>query len=247
MIRGIALAALSSFTLAVKQQDPQMESVFTKDVSEGNAGETMTWWSYPMDDLDKTKELVDSWLGEKAGPFIKQHRNKVYKAALADTEKRMGTLHETCDEGTKCREEVYEQLQESIHNSWVTTVENFKDHVAHAMKETKRVVEKDYTDMLQCRKDHPCCDCTQDQWEDLQIRITTKRREIISYETKWEEFEQRLKYIEVICPSCESIPLVCPSAEAGVCADGSDRREDCTCPPPKPVCPDYQFCKNGGV
>jgi hypothetical protein len=109
MIRGIALAALSSFTLAVKQQDPQMESVFTKDVSEGNAGETMTWWSYPMDDLDKTKELVDSWLGEKAGPFIKQHRNKVYKAALADTEKRMGTLHETCDEGTKCREEVYEQ------------------------------------------------------------------------------------------------------------------------------------------
>jgi hypothetical protein len=35
-----------------------------------------------------------------ANPFLKEHRNMVYEAALAEAEQKYGALLETCDEGT---------------------------------------------------------------------------------------------------------------------------------------------------
>lgn len=217
--QAIIISALIGATQAVKQG--------TQTQAEGNMGQTITFQEYSLESLDEVQAEIEAWYGDIAAPFIKAHRNQVYKAALAEAEAKYGDLLETCDEGTACREAIMVDLKASMKTTWKRVLEDFKASIKSSITQTQTAVEEVWDKLVQCQIDKPCCQYTEVEWRNNITKIKTKREELRKLVSKWEEFEARKKEIEVECP-LNAYPS-CPSAEAGTCWDGSDRANDCSC------------------
>jgi len=66
--------------------------------------------------FDETIE--GDWWAAKYKPMLEAKRDLVYKLAYAEVEKERGALLETCDEGTKCREEILASLKIELNKQW---------------------------------------------------------------------------------------------------------------------------------
>ena len=81
-------------------------------------GETLTATTYAVENFDDITASIESWYKDSMGPKIKEHRNAVYEAAIAEAELKYGKLLETCDEGTACRETIMANITETIKQIW---------------------------------------------------------------------------------------------------------------------------------
>ena len=79
--------------------------------SEANMGQTKSEFSYEVENLGDIQSQIETWYSKTGNPFITEHRDKVWGAAWAEAEEKYGKLLETCDEGTKCREELIKDLK----------------------------------------------------------------------------------------------------------------------------------------
>lgn len=177
-------------------------------------------------------------------PFIKAHRDQVYEAAWAEAEKKHGALLETCDEGTKCREQVRAEMKESMIKIWTDLITTFKRNVKTAVKETKTLVTEDWTKLEDCQKNNPCCGYTEIEWINTVTTIVTKNTKISKHVAEWDAFEVRRIEIESRCPDINWNS--CPSDAIGSCWNGLPRNVDCSCPDYAPICP-TSACENSGV
>ena len=90
----------------------------TTSQTDANMGETLTGVSYEVDSLTDIQTSIDDWWSIKASPFIVDHRDLVYEAAVAEAEEKYGALLETCDEGTACRDTIMSELKDVIYEIW---------------------------------------------------------------------------------------------------------------------------------
>jgi len=86
--------------------------------TDANMGETLTAVTYEVESLTDIRTSVDDWWSTKAKPFIVDHRDLVYEAAIAEAEEKYGALLETCDEGTACRETIMSEIREYVYEIW---------------------------------------------------------------------------------------------------------------------------------
>ena len=101
--------------------------------------------------------------------------------------------------------------------------------ITESVSETRTLVDTKWTELVQCQIDKPCCQYSKTTWINNTIKISTKRKQVHEWTDKWFEFEQRRKEIEIECPM-NAYPQ-CPSDEAGLCWDGTDRAAStCGCP-----------------
>jgi len=98
--------------------------------------ETVTDYTYAAVHLDQIQAEIETWFSTAASPFIAEHKDMVYHAALAEMEAEHGALLETCDEGTACRERYIAELREKINFIWKRTLTNFKETIESAVVET---------------------------------------------------------------------------------------------------------------
>ena len=143
---------------------PALERQGTKTESDAYMGETKTDVTYAAVDLDGIQATIEAWYSDTASPFIADHKNMVYQAALAEMEAEHGALLETCDEGTACRERYITELREKITEIWKRTLTNFKESIASAVTETRSIVETRWTDLEDCQTTHPCCSISEIFW-----------------------------------------------------------------------------------
>jgi len=101
--QSLILAALIGASHAIKQT--------TVAQREGNMGQTLTTEGFMIESLDDVQTEIEEWYTNTTKPFIKEHRNLVYKAAFAEMEEKHGALLETCDEGTACREAIIAEMK----------------------------------------------------------------------------------------------------------------------------------------
>jgi len=210
---------------------------------EGYMGETETTTLYNAVDLDSIQVEIEGWYSSVAAPFIGDHKDMVYKAALAEMEREHGALLETCDEGTACREKLITELRAKVKEIWKITLQNFKETIEGAVVETRTEVERRWVDLENCQVDFPCCSVSEIFWLNNVKKVKQVRAVYSEYVAKWFEFDLRRIQIEHICPI--SIDYEC--AAMGPCWDGSarDAADDCTCPEHyPPACPDTP-CRNG--
>jgi len=120
--------------------------------------------TYAAVDLDTIQADIEKWYSNTASPFIGDHKDMVYKAALAEMEAEHGALLETCDEGTACRETYIAELKNKVTEIWKKTLTNFKESIATAVLETREVVDTRWTDLVQCQIDKPCCSVSEIFW-----------------------------------------------------------------------------------
>lgn len=124
-------------------------------------------------------------------PVILSHRNQVYKAALAEAEKKYGALLETCDEGTKCREEIEKSMKESMIKIWKNIMTTIKQTIDTSVSETRTLVDTRWEELVKCQVDKPCCQYSKTTWINNTIKISTKRKSVHEWTDKWFEFEKR--------------------------------------------------------
>ena len=93
-----AIMAASLATANAVTQSMQQIGAGATTETEGHMQETVTNVSYQVD-LDSIQAEIEAWYSDVASPFIGDHKDMVYKAALAEMEKKHGALLETCDEG----------------------------------------------------------------------------------------------------------------------------------------------------
>jgi len=143
-------------------------------------------------------------------------------------EDKNGALLETCDAGTKCREEILKTLKDKILVIWQTIMTDFKDSVEVSVAQTRAIVEDGWTEQVQCQKDHPCCSVSEIAWANNVTSIKENRKKINGLLEKWQEFEKRRVELEKMCPI--SVDYKC--SDIGSCPDGSARNDDelCSCP-----------------
>jgi len=143
---------------------PALETQGTTTESDSYMGETKTAISYKEVNLDQIQVEIEAWYSDTASPFIADHKNLVYRAALAEMEAEHGALLETCDEGTACRERYIGELREKVTEIWKRTLTNFKESIASAVTETRSIVETRWTDLEDCQTTHPCCSISEIFW-----------------------------------------------------------------------------------
>lgn len=239
-------AAIIAATLATAnavKQNYTMNNMGDATTSEGNMQETVTDITYQIVDLDQVQSEIERWYSDTASPFISDHKDMVYKAALAEMEAEHGALLETCDEGTACRERYMAELREKISSIWKQTLTNFKQTIESAVTETRAEVDARWVDLQECQTNHPCCSISEIFWMNNVKKVKQVRAEYSRFVMKWFEFDLRRIEIESICPI--SINYEC--AAMGSCWDGSlrDVTHDCECPAHRPpACPDTP-CRNG--
>jgi len=74
----------------------------------------------------------------------------VFDAAWAEAEEKYGELLETCDEGTKCREEIIADLKVIMTQTWQQVINTFKTSIKTAVSETRDVVTESWKELVQC-------------------------------------------------------------------------------------------------
>jgi len=102
----------------------------------------VTSYSYEIENLDDVQDEIAGFYNDEAKPFIEKHREAVYQAALAEAEEKFGALLETCDEGTKCREDILADMRITMKTQWATILTEFKTNVSNAVSSTRRTVEE---------------------------------------------------------------------------------------------------------
>ena len=140
-------AAMIGTVASVKQTYTQRE---------GNMEETMTNRTFLIDNLDDVQNSIGQWYDAKAKPFIQEHRQLVWRAALAEVEEEKGTLLETCDEGTKCRDLILEENKVKIERIWQIVLDNFNKNVNDTVAETRTLVDTNWSKLVECGK-VDCC------------------------------------------------------------------------------------------
>jgi hypothetical protein len=176
------IAATLATANAVKQTTMQMGS---KTESDGFMQETVTDVTYAAVDLDQIQADIEAWYSNTASPFIADHKNMVYKAALAEMEAEHGALLETCDEGTACRERYIAELREKISLIWKQTLTNFKQTIESAVTETRAEVEDKWIDLQECQTNHPCCSISEIFWMNNIKKVKQVRAEYAGFVMKW--------------------------------------------------------------
>jgi hypothetical protein len=237
-----AIMAASLATANAVTQSMQQIGAGATTETEGHMQETVTNVSYQVD-LDSIQAEIEAWYSDVASPFIGDHKDMVYKAALAEMEKKHGALLETCDEGTACRERYIAELKEKVTEIWKLTLQNFRETIEGAVLETRTEVEKRWVDLEACQVDHPCCSVSEIFWLNNIKKIKQVRSIYSHYVTKWFEFDLRRIEIEHVCP----ITIDYECAAMGACWDGSARDVDFDCECPEhypPACPSTP-CRNG--
>lgn len=85
---------------------------------------------------------------------------------------------ETCDVGTKCRDDVIAELKETLKEMWGKIVRDLKVNVDTSVSETRKIVRESWPKMEQCSLDHPCCDVSESEWLEHIKRIKENRYKI---------------------------------------------------------------------
>jgi len=124
-------AVIVAVSQAIKVRDNS--SPWTLTSTSGDMGQVKTDHDVNDMDLDAVKAELAGWYDDKAVSFISAHKQKVYRAALAEMEDLHGPLLETCDEGTLCREEYLKELREKVQKIWTTTIAEFKTSISTAV------------------------------------------------------------------------------------------------------------------
>jgi len=140
----------------------------------------------------------------------------VYGAALAEAEKLNGELLETCDEGTKCREDVELEMRGKIITIWKQVLQDFNDSITSSIVGTRTLVDDAWIKLVECGEDANCCHYQEVTIQNLWIQVTNYRANIVSESAKWMEFESRR---EAIVERCPLVSFAC----ANTCYDGSAR------------------------
>ena len=81
-------------------------------------GQTKTSFTYKIENFEQIQTEIQNWFGTVASPKLEAQRERVFKAAFAESEKKNGKLLETCDEGTKCRKTIIDELKIEISAAW---------------------------------------------------------------------------------------------------------------------------------
>ena len=79
-----------------------------------------------------------------ASPKLEAQRQRVFRVAYAEAEKEHGKLLETCDEGTKCRNEIISDVKVKISEAWQKVIDELKISVQNSTKETRAVVKESW-------------------------------------------------------------------------------------------------------
>ena len=140
----LVTAALIGYASAIKMNTAQT-SVDTRD---GNMNQTLTAEKFALDNLDSVQDEIEGWYDVTAKPFITKHREMVYGAALAEAEVKYGELLETCDEGTKCREDVELDMRGRIVDIWKQVLREFTDSVSSSITGTRTLVDDAWTELV---------------------------------------------------------------------------------------------------
>jgi len=136
----LVTAALIGYASAIKMNTSQT----SVDTREGNMGQTLTAEKFTIDNLDSVQDEITNWYDVTAKPFISKHREMVYTAALAEAEAEFGQLLETCDEGTKCREDVEKTMKEKITTIWQQVLKDFNDSITSSIVGTRTLVDESW-------------------------------------------------------------------------------------------------------
>jgi len=110
-----------------------------------------------IDSLDDVQESIEGWYDVTAKPFLQKHRNMVYDAALAEAEEKYGKLLETCDEGTKCREDIIAEIKANIKKIWKQVLVDFETTIEGSISETKHEVSVAWDHLITCGEEANCC------------------------------------------------------------------------------------------
>jgi len=167
----------------------------------------------------------------------------VYDAAFAEAEEKYGKLLETCDEGTKCREDIIAEIKTNIKKIWKQVLVDFEKTIEGSISETKREVSVAWDHLVTCGEEANCCQYEEIIIQNLWLQVTRYREAIVTETTKWYDFEDRRKEIINTCPERT---FECLNS----CADGSARVGDCEClsfdEVAHPACPN-SLCADGTV
>jgi len=176
MFKNVIICALAGAASAISQTYTQTDA---------NMGETSTGVTYAVEDLDAITAEIEEFWGEKLRPFIKEHRNQVYAAAIAEAEAKHGALLETCDEGTACREKIMKELKEVIKQHWQDKIVEMKQSIKSAISQTETAVKDVWPELVDCQVEHPCCTYNEVYYRNNVIELTTTRTELKGYINKW--------------------------------------------------------------
>ena len=233
----LVAAALIGYVSAIKMGVNQDN--YTTETRAGNMGQTLTTESFTLDNLDAVQDEIEGWYGAVAKPYITSHREQVYKAALAEAEAEFGKLLETCDEGTKCREEVEKTMKQNILEIWQRVLTDFKSSVETSISETRSHVDVAWEKLVTCGEEANCCQYKDKTIINLWIQVSSYRTKIVEESSKWMVFEERRQEMWEECPN--DITKAC---DYNVCYDGSERVA-CECAQPSnPPCP-TSACSDG--
>lgn len=87
-------------------------------------------------------------------------------------------LKATCNEGSKCREEVNYKIETEVSTIWENLLKTFLSEIRVAKSETNTVIRENWDSLVQCEIDNPCCDISETVYCNLQIEIWEIRKQL---------------------------------------------------------------------
>jgi len=187
----LVTAALIGSASAIKMASKDFDATYETESRAGNMGQTMTKESFALDNLDAVQDEIAQWYDTTAKPFINKHREQVYEASLAEAEEEFGKLLETCDEGTKCREDVEKSMKNKIMTIWTNVLSEFTKSIDAGISETRTHIDENWIKLVECGEKANCCEYQEITIQNLWIQVTSYREKIVSESSKWMEFEDR--------------------------------------------------------
>jgi hypothetical protein len=127
----------------------------------------------------------------------------VYEASLAEAEEKFGQLLETCDEGTRCREEVTRDLKKSLKKTWRQVKVAMDKQIAESVTATRAVVQENWSKLVECGEKANCCEYQEVTIKNLWVQVEHYREAIVEETTKWYDFEDRRKEMVEECPNVD--------------------------------------------
>lgn len=83
------------------------------------------------------QDEITNWYDSVAKPYLVSHKQTVFDAALASIEEEKGSLLDTCDEGTKCREDGWTIADGKVKTEWDSLIKTFSKSVQATVSRTK--------------------------------------------------------------------------------------------------------------
>ena len=186
-MKSVAIATIAATAFAVKQEVMQQEAIV--GMVDPNV--------YPLEAAQAGMLL---WYENVAKPFILEHREAVYAAAMAETEMERGVLLATCDAGTLCREENELVIRQALNIEWAKIMKSFRTDVESTIIKTKEIISAGWENAVICEVDHPCCSVSETVWDNLQLQIATVEDKIDEKTKMFDELDAKRCEIECECP-----------------------------------------------